>query len=209
VILKSLKSADDRDSNCFNMTPIIDIVFLLIIFFLVVCQFIEAENFPVVVPDNCDNAVPAGPTRPQMTTVTVTTIPGSDVCLYAVGSTVITPPANEQFITNSFSPGKSAFDIMPADTSIDDLSLTNTGVSDASESLSPFHQQYSQYLITQMTELIDQSLHLLPPSDRVVTLRIDKNIPFKNVCCVLVAVAKSSTEKIQLATFSEKNRKSL
>ena len=29
-------------SGSFNMTPIIDIVFLLIIFFLVVCQFIEA-----------------------------------------------------------------------------------------------------------------------------------------------------------------------
>ncbi|MBA7479046.1 hypothetical protein ES707_14477 [subsurface metagenome] len=39
--------------SSFNMTPIIDIVFLLIIFFLVVCQFIEAENFPVAVPDDC------------------------------------------------------------------------------------------------------------------------------------------------------------
>ncbi len=35
----------------FNMTPLVDIVFLLIIFFLVVFQFIEAENFPVSVPD--------------------------------------------------------------------------------------------------------------------------------------------------------------
>ncbi len=41
-------------SGTFNMTPIIDIVFLLIIFFLVVCQFIEAENFPVAVPDGCE-----------------------------------------------------------------------------------------------------------------------------------------------------------
>ena len=40
----------------FNMTPVIDIVFLLIIFFLVVCQFIEAENFPVAVPDGCNFA---------------------------------------------------------------------------------------------------------------------------------------------------------
>ena len=35
------------------MTPIIDIVFLLIIFFMVICRFIEAENFPVTVPDDC------------------------------------------------------------------------------------------------------------------------------------------------------------
>jgi len=37
-------------SGTFNMTPIIDIVFLLIIFFLVVCQFIEAENFRLPSP---------------------------------------------------------------------------------------------------------------------------------------------------------------
>ena len=34
----------------FNMTPIIDIVFLLIIFLIVVCQGIDAENFDVAVP---------------------------------------------------------------------------------------------------------------------------------------------------------------
>ena len=55
----------------FNMTPIIDIVFLLIIFFLVVCQFIEAENFPVSVPDECRFAESDLERRGQMTTVTV------------------------------------------------------------------------------------------------------------------------------------------
>jgi biopolymer transport protein ExbD len=40
----------------FNMTPVIDIVFLLIIFFALVFKFIEAENFPVAVPDNCNFA---------------------------------------------------------------------------------------------------------------------------------------------------------
>ncbi|MCK4888036.1 MAG: biopolymer transporter ExbD, partial [Planctomycetes bacterium] len=44
-------------SKSFNMTPIVDIVFLMIIFFLVVFQFIDAENFPVNVPDNCDYAL--------------------------------------------------------------------------------------------------------------------------------------------------------
>ena len=39
------------NSGSFNLTPVIDIVFLLILFFLVVCQFIEAENFPVNVPE--------------------------------------------------------------------------------------------------------------------------------------------------------------
>lgn len=53
------------------MTPLIDIVFLLIIFFLVVCQFIEAENFPVTVPDDCEFAQNgSGPGAP-VTTVTI------------------------------------------------------------------------------------------------------------------------------------------
>lgn len=53
------------------MTPIIDIVFLLIIFFLVVCQFIEAENFPVAVPDGCSFAQSARQHRTPLTTVTI------------------------------------------------------------------------------------------------------------------------------------------
>jgi biopolymer transport protein ExbD len=53
------------------MTPIIDIVFLLIIFFLVVCQFIEAENFPVTVPDNCRFAQSDPEPGAQLTTLTV------------------------------------------------------------------------------------------------------------------------------------------
>jgi len=52
------------------MTPLIDIVFLLIVFFLVVCQFIDAENFPVSVPDDCDYAQGQVPGQP-VTTVTV------------------------------------------------------------------------------------------------------------------------------------------
>ena len=62
---------DCEKSASFNMTPIIDIVFLLIIFFLVVCQFIEAENFPVDVPDGCEFAQMPPQQRTQVTTVTV------------------------------------------------------------------------------------------------------------------------------------------
>ena len=72
-------------SGAFNMTPIVDIVFLLIIFFLVVCQFIEAENFPVAVPDGCEFAQTDPEPGAQLTTVTVmkTTKKRSE---FAVGS---------------------------------------------------------------------------------------------------------------------------
>ena len=69
----------------FNMIPIIDIVFLLIIFFLVVCQFIEAENFPVAVPDDCQFAASQPERRGQVTTVTVMKA-AEDGIDFAVGS---------------------------------------------------------------------------------------------------------------------------
>jgi len=67
------------------MTPIIDIVFLLIIFFLVVCQFIEAENFPVTVPDDCQFARSDPEPGAQVTTVTVMKTTEDEVG-FAVGS---------------------------------------------------------------------------------------------------------------------------
>ena len=72
----------------FDMTPIIDIVFLLIIFFLLVCQFIVAENFDVTVPDDISSAQPTPAADQQMTTVTVMPA-GSGPPLYAVGSEII------------------------------------------------------------------------------------------------------------------------
>ena len=71
-------------SGSFNMTPLIDIVFLLIIFFLVVCQFIEAENFPVTVPDDCESARNGSDTGSAVTTVTVMKTDGGS-SVFAVG----------------------------------------------------------------------------------------------------------------------------
>jgi biopolymer transport protein ExbD len=68
-----------------NLTPVIDIVFLLIIFFLVVCQFIEAENFPVSVPDECRFAQSEPEAEAPVTTVTVMKT-SDDGVGFAVGS---------------------------------------------------------------------------------------------------------------------------
>lgn len=56
----------------FNMTPLIDIVFLLIVFLVVVCHFIETEDFAVQVPDECDLSQDADTTQAAPVTVTVT-----------------------------------------------------------------------------------------------------------------------------------------
>ena len=84
-----LRDANDfrcsTKSGSFNMTPLIDIVFLLIIFFLVVCQFIEAENFPVAVPDGCAFATTASEPGSPVTTVTVMKTDGGG-SVFAVGA---------------------------------------------------------------------------------------------------------------------------
>jgi biopolymer transport protein ExbD len=36
-----------------NLTPFIDVVLLLVIFFMLLCQFIGQENFRLVIPDDC------------------------------------------------------------------------------------------------------------------------------------------------------------
>ena len=138
----------------FNMTPIIDIVFLLIIFFLVVCQFIEAENFPVAVPDECGFAESDLERRGRVTTVTVirTTEERTD---FAVGAEKIA--------------GASYADI-----------------------------------VEKLTELIDVRLKDLPADDRVVTLRIDKDVPFAQAQYALAGVAASSATDIQLAVLKDK-----
>ncbi len=75
-------------SGSFNITPVIDIVFILIIFFLVVCQFVEAENFPVTVPDQCDAAQNTIEPGLERTTVTVMKADSGGID-FAVGSQLL------------------------------------------------------------------------------------------------------------------------
>ena len=78
------------------MTAIIDIVFLLIIFFLVVAHFIEAENFPVTVPDNCHASLDEDTAQKS---VTLSIIRENDTCTYAVGAQKIHAPTSDQLVT--------------------------------------------------------------------------------------------------------------
>lgn len=68
----------------FNITAIIDIVFLLIIFFALVCRFIEAENFTVNVPDAC-HAARSNP-RPGDAVTTLSVMKTDQKTEFAVGS---------------------------------------------------------------------------------------------------------------------------
>ncbi|HLB73944.1 MAG TPA: biopolymer transporter ExbD [Sedimentisphaerales bacterium] len=143
--------------NSFNMTPVIDIVFLLIIFFVLACRFIEAENFPVTVPDGCKFAQD-DQNATQAVTLTVMN-KAEDEITFAVGSEEVAPQ--------------------------DAGSLPG--------------------VVARLAELIDARLQTLPPDGRIVTLRIDKDIPFSQAQYALAAVAQSAATNIRLAAFSAKS----
>ena len=136
-----------------NLTPVIDIVFQLIIFFAVTCQFIEAENFPVSVPDNCKFANTDDQPGTQITTVTLMR-DGRGRSDFAVGS--------------------------------EKIAASNYG--DTAE---------------RVAALLDARLKDLPAENRVVTLRIDKDIPFAEAQYALVGIAKSTATDIRLAAMKD------
>lgn len=153
-----LREANDFDSSTksgsFNMTPLIDIVFLLIIFFLVVCQFIEAENFPVTVPDDCDFARSSSRPEPAVTTVTIMKTNG----------------------------GRSAFAV----------GAEKIPASDGSD------------LTEQIARLVNLGLRNSPSDQRIVTLRVDRDVCFAQAQYALAAIAQSSATDIQLAVLKNK-----
>lgn len=59
------------EAETFDMTPIIDVVFLLIIFFMLVAQFIVAEQYKVEVPDAIQTAEAQLPQEQRPLTITV------------------------------------------------------------------------------------------------------------------------------------------
>ena len=145
-----------REPAGFNMTPIIDVVFLLIIFFMLICQFIVAENFPVDVPDNCTFAQNNSETGPQLTTVTVMKTQADSSVTFAVGSEKITA-------------------------------------------------KNSDLLVDRLAEAIDSQLENMPASEKLVCLRIDKEVCYADSQYALAAIANSSATKIQLAALKEKH----
>ena len=146
-------SFERESAVSFNLTPVIDIVFLLIIFFALVLKFIEAENFPVTVPQDCRFAQ-------------------SDIESQAVLAT-ITVMKNED--------GKSEFAV-----GADKITGANYGE-----------------IAGKLAGLIDSRLKDLPADKRIVTLRIDKNIPYAEAQYALAAVAKSTATDIRLAAIKD------
>ena len=133
-----------QDGQGFNMTPIIDVVFLLIIFFMLVCQFIVAENYDVIVPDEITSAHDQKDDE-KPTTVTVMLQDDGQVA-YAVGS--------ERFDSNT------------------------------------------KDLAEKIAKRIDDRLD---DDNKIVSLRIDKDIDYRHSQYALAGISKSSATKIKMA----------
>jgi biopolymer transport protein ExbD len=144
----------DVDGGGFNMTPVIDIVFLLIIFFMIVCQFIVAENFSVSVPDDIASGQRSVDQDEKTTTVTV--MPSGDGGVsYAVGAEVVASSGGEEI----------------------------------SESIAA---------------AIDRQLVNLPEDRRVVGLRVDKGVVFKDSQYAISGISESSATDIKLSVIRQK-----
>jgi biopolymer transport protein ExbD len=68
-----------------NMIPTIDILFQLVIFFVLACQFAVTEQFPIAVPDKCAAAKPQPEDQRNITAVTIMNAASGDGVECAVG----------------------------------------------------------------------------------------------------------------------------
>jgi biopolymer transport protein ExbD len=141
----------DDGGGQFNMTPMIDIVFLLVIFFMIVCQFIVAENFQVSVPDDISSGQRSIEQDEKTTTVTVMLADGGGVS-YAVGSEIVASSGGEQ-------------------------------ISDS------------------IAAAINRQLTNLPEERRVVGLRVDKGVVFKDSQYAIAGISESSATDIKLSVI--------
>lgn len=137
----------------FNMTPVIDIVFLLIIFFVVVFQFIGSDDSVVNLPEDCDFAQKLDENKPWPATITIKTDDADKINVSVSGRTITAENKNE--------------------------------------------------LIRLMQKSLDETLANLPPDKKIVVLRIDKNVNYRDAQYALAAAANSSANRLRLATLAE------
>jgi biopolymer transport protein ExbD len=138
-----------------NMIPTIDILFQLVIFFMLACQFAVVEQFPIPVPDNCFAAKIPEERAQKVTIVTLMKSSSGELEL-AVGPEKITA-----------ADGKA--------------------------------------MSAEIASLINDSIRNQPPQNRIVSLRIAKDIPFEQSQYAIKGVAISEATDIQMSVLKDKS----
>jgi biopolymer transport protein ExbD len=133
-----------------NMIPTIDILFQLVIFFVLACRFAVTEQFPVPIPDKCTAARPQPDDQRNILTVTLMKSSYGQSVECAVGATRL--PLSE---------GKE--------------------------------------LAARIREAINERLN--SANERIVCLRIARDVPFGQSQYALAGIAASSATDIQMAVL--------
>jgi biopolymer transport protein ExbD len=131
-----------------NMIPTIDILFQLVIFFILACQFAVVEQFPISVPDKCAAAKTSPQDQRNIITVTIMNAASGDGVECAIGGEKLAK-----------ADGKS--------------------------------------LAARIAEKLNEKL--TAAGQRIVCLRIAKDVPFGQTQYALSGVAKSAATDIQMA----------
>ena len=151
------------------MIPTIDILFQLVIFFILACQFAVVEQFPITVPDKCAAAKTAPQDQRNIITVTVMNSAKGDGIECAVG--------NEKL---SNTDGK-ALAARIAEKLNEKLGVPAGDITVGATGGRPLSQPSS--------------------IQRIVCLRIAKDVPFGQTQYALAGVAQSAATDIQMAVM--------
>jgi biopolymer transport protein ExbD len=153
VLLRRFYNSSSREV-VLNVTPFVDILFLLIIFFILASRFVAPESYSVQIPDSIDQARTAATSEGIATITLMRSADGRTDC--AIGSEKM-PHDNDKVVDPA---------LLAAD--------------------------------------LDRRLQLLPPDARIVALRIDRKVPYRDAQYVLAAVARSQATSVRLAAIKEK-----
>ena len=167
----------------FNMTAMIDVVFLLIIFFMLICQFIVRENYDLVVPDDCSGAVVPDSVDRNAVTVSVFRS-GSDE---AGGSARSRKNEDESGVTGRRLRGGSEEGVVYA---------VRSRRYDPRESA---YEGSAELLWTAMVDDITEQT--ARKADALVHLRADRELRYGEVQEALLAVSRAGVRQVQLAAF--------
>jgi biopolymer transport protein ExbD len=85
--MMKIRLTREESDVCFNMTPMIDVVFLLITFFVLVGTFTADEYFEILVPDKIVSSEQFDPRMETLVTITVMQKDGK-IC-YAAGADIL------------------------------------------------------------------------------------------------------------------------
>ncbi|MCK5114706.1 MAG: biopolymer transporter ExbD [Phycisphaerae bacterium] len=155
----------------FNLTAMIDVVFILITFFMLICRSIGQENYKLSVPDECSTAIVADQSEQGGLTVSV----------FPRGPKVRVPAAG-------LKPGQAG--ARQAVYAVRSMSF---------DPQSEVYSGDRELMLAEMTAEIEQAVQ--QKGESVVHLRVDKNLSYAEVQPVLQALALAEVKTVHLAAY--------